>query len=194
MKKFLAVLTTVFTIVCMAVPAFAYTIEEIPSADDFWDKETYPYAILQSVNEIYWELWLCSTKPYIDGNNVEIPDATTGMAYYRYTLNAETGEWKVNDPSYSSSGIGLSKTYVVDSNFDIYDKSGNVAFEGGGDFFTPPPPLAELVLEVTEEELVTVAIPEMVGAMKVLVPCGVGLMALLVGLSLFGKRSLLFLR
>ena len=73
---------------------------------------------------------------------------------------------------------------VYQSTFDWYDESGNRFF---------PVPLWEQVVKVTQGEMQGLT-QEMGGTMKVLVPCGVGLMALLVVLSLFGKRSLISLR
>lgn len=73
---------------------------------------------------------------------------------------------------------------VYQSTFDWYDESGNRFF---------PVPLWEQVGMVTQGEMGNLT-AETAGTMKVLVVCGVGLMACLVVLSLFGKRSLLSLR
>lgn len=73
---------------------------------------------------------------------------------------------------------------LISSTFDWYTEAGDRFF---------PVPLWEEVQTVTQGEM-GILTSETAGTMRTLVVCGVGLMACLMALSLFGKRWLLFLR
>lgn len=75
----------------------------------------------------------------------------------------------------SSNGFTIHK-----SSIDIYDDKGLLFFQGL--------PLEKVIQKTLTEKM----IPMMVGALKILVPCGVGCLALLIVLKLFGKKSLIF--
>lgn len=185
MKKATALFMAVFMVFAMAVSASAVYTDVPPSEGVLRDKTGYPYSVLMDGGNQY-QVYYSSSPFYVNGDKVK-----TDGSYFVY--RSIDGGWAFL--SDSSGGITINKTDVAKSSHDLKNGDGSLFMAGDvTGFFFPMTPLAEMVLEVTEEELVTVTIPEMVGAMKVLVPCGVGLMALLVGLSLFGKRSLIFLR
>lgn len=73
---------------------------------------------------------------------------------------------------------------LISSTYDWYTEEGDRFF---------PVPLWEEVQTVTQGEMGNLT-SETAGTMRTLVVCGVGLMACLMALSLFGKRWLLFLR
>ena len=90
--------------------------------------------------------------------------------------------------AYDSVNSLRSFTFVADtlnfvySTVDIYDTTGNRFF---------PLPLWEMMGQVTQGEMTGLQ-TETAGTMRILVLCGVGCLALLVVLSLFGKRSLIY--
>lgn len=90
----------------------------------------------------------------------------------------------------STAGVSAPASNVVWSAFDIKDSSGNVVIAGSN---FPIPPLAEQVQEVTGAAMLEEAM-EVTRTMGLLTVSGIGLMALLIGLALFGKRSLISLR
>lgn len=71
---------------------------------------------------------------------------------------------------------------------DIYYINGELAVEGDSNF---PLPLADQVQEVTAQAMLEEAM-KMTKTMGLLTVFAIGLMALLIGSALFGKRSLLF--
>lgn len=89
------------------------------------------------------------------------------------------------------NGQYMGNITVVSSTENIYSHDGRSTFEyGEGDdyfFEVPRPTLAELVLGVIKGAIPIRLQTPVVGTMRVLLLCGVGLIALLVGLKLFGK-------
>lgn len=123
----------------------------------------------------------------------ETPDtvyqiAVDGDADYIQYVTTDGQTWveiQNSSVNYQSVGSGIvSQTTVIASTFDWYNEE--------GERFFPLPLWAEMEL-VTQGEMVSLT-AETVGTMKVLALCGVGLIALLVVLSLFGRRSLIFLK
>lgn len=76
----------------------------------------------------------------------------------------------------------------ITSNVNVYDYStGDLVFH-----LPPEMTLPEVIQAVTTEEIQKQS-PTLVGTMKILTVCGVGLMSLLIGLALFGKLFRTFL-
>lgn len=104
--------------------------------------------------------------------------------HYQYKLVGDEWEEYASYPNtYGSHAMSLSETAtILSSNLVVYDENGEVFFRN---------PLWMVTGQVVQGEMKNLT-TETAGTMKVLVLCGVGLMALLVVLSLFGKRSLIF--
>lgn len=112
-----------------------------------------------------------------------------GSKLYRYTL--VDGAWVFNKSESAIKGGSIGSVDSVIASSRAY--SSNTWFSAMEQHSRFRGALPVTILEVTEEQMVK-TLPEMVGTMKTLALCGVGCLALLVVLSLFGKRSLLFLR
>lgn len=143
----------------------------------FYSGTLYKYTVYTSDDSytirgsVYGERYRADTEP--SSVNVKVFESYDG-------LNWE----QTYDGKSASNYPGEVGWELLSSSFSWYDDNGEQFF---------PVPLWAEVEQVTQGEMVALT-TETVGTMKVLVVCGVGLMALLVGLSLFGKRSLLFLR
>lgn len=110
----------------------------------------------------------------------EFPGTYPDYMVFRYQLI--NGEWAYDSVgTMSSFTFGDPITFVY-TDTDVLDASGNVFF---------PLPLWAEMGQVTQGEMVGLA-QTTDGTILILVLCGVGLMALLMVLSLFGKRSLIF--
>lgn len=103
---------------------------------------------------------------------------------YRYS-SSNGNDWELNVDGSTGSSFTVGATgylELVQSTFTWYDESGTPFF---------PKPLYQTMGEVVAEEM-----PELSqmtgGTMTILTVCGVGCLALLMVLKLFGKRSLLF--
>lgn len=109
-----------------------------------------------------------------------------GYSYYvaTYIYDTSTNKFKhnnnkvVNETTYSS--VRHNCVSVEDSTIDIYRVDGSL-------FFQLTPTLAEVITQGVQ----TMAL-QVVGAMKILVVCGVGLIALLAVLGVFGKVFRIF--
>lgn len=164
----------------------SYSVRSYPPIDSIWDKNTYPYGVLMQGNDGIVSVYFLSNQPTSsDGVDFRLENGT--FSIYKLT----DGEW-VHD----RDGRGAIDFHDLDSG-NILKVSDNVEYNGtvimpNDPNFFPPPPLAEVIQGVAMEELQTETLPKMGGTMKILVACGVGLMACLVVLKLFGKRSLIF--
>lgn len=107
---------------------------------------------------------------------------------YKYTYDGGTDWYREssrNDVYYNNKvNAGSTSVELLVSTFNWYD-------EDGGLFFPKPLPLHLAIGEMTAVEMGEV-LPEAVGTMKILAVCGVGCLALLAVLKLFGKRLLIF--
>lgn len=206
MKKIIPFLM-VFTIaLSLAIPAsaawkFDGDISDIPDPYAVWDSELrtyYPYAALIEMDNYYPIMRLFSTTPSprltATGNMVlDFAKYTGGVegvyTYIEFFYNPEVGYWQQSATGSGAFMQGVNE--IRASSFGVqYD--GETITPGGGDFFTMP--LPEMIQGVTAETLNSQTVPALGGTMKVLVLCGVGLIASLVVLKLFGKRSLISLR
>lgn len=109
------------------------------------------------------------------GNGVNVKRLT-------YRLS-DDGEWYQHDSqSVDSTLFGdFEEIDMIYSTLSFYKEDGTLFF---------PLPLWAEVEKVTQGEMMT-TLAETLGTMKILMVCGVGCLALLVVLSLFGKRSLI---
>ena len=126
-------------------------------------------------------------KPISSSSYLCVNKIGTDSAYSPYISRVDIDEY---DPTGQNGGWGTMQTYswgtsiqcktILYSTDDVCDKDGNVVFP-----LTPP------LKEVTEMALANFQ-TKTGGVMKILVVCGVGLIALLVGLNLFGKVFAIF--
>lgn len=154
--------------------------------------------------------------PDVTGNNKNYVMFYSGTVY-QYTAYTSNSSYTIRGEEYgaryrtylepsatatrfqSYDGINWEQTYngttandypgeigwdLISSTYDWYTEEGDRFF---------PVPLWEEVQTVTQGEM-GILTSETAGTMRTLVVCGVGLMACLMALSLFGKRWLLFLR
>lgn len=206
MKRLSAILLAVVIAVMMVVPVFAsfdangisypdvYMVDDNsfshteyyttykanhPNLTYLIHKNSYGTYLIRSNNGFYYYLDTRHNIAPLDGGSMDCFKLSTDGSYWIY-------DWSAS--SYTS--VEPSKTWVSDN---VYDADGTLVFEGDPNFPVPPLPLWEEVGQVTQGEMVTMN-QTLGGTMKVLVPCGVGLMACLAVFVLFGKRSLIFLR
>ena len=204
MKKILSILAVIVVIVSLAVPAFAYDYNGEDYSLDYYTKDSngeWQYAgnlqdlIFNEGGYLYFMnqsgspyMYYMDSPLYVKNNELYHTDATT---YYILSWNNSLGAWMLNNTSPQNGNAngryGFANILVWTSS-NVMDGD-SVYMSGDSNFQLPP--LAEMVLKVTEEEMVEVTIPNLLGVLKILVPCGVGCLALLVGLKLFGKKSLI---
>lgn len=107
--------------------------------------------------------------------------------YILRTYSFNTKRWDTNGTIqlYPEQPKRLAIDSLLDSTITIYNEDGTI-------FFQPPPTKPHQILaEVTKEEMVK-AQSNLVGTMRTLALCGVGLIALLMVLPLFGKVFRIF--
>lgn len=198
MKKILCLMAVFVLVFSLAVPVLAadtysfngYVMEIPDLLLEHYD--THPYVYLSYAENYEPRFYMYSNPFYLfDENkiNFHVDSHKVVLSY-----NSSSDEWtKISESNCTvSNGSYFGKAErLYWCNFDIYNQEGNVLYYEGDLNFPPAPPLAEVIQEVVEEHLPTM-VTKVVGAMKVLVPCGVGCLALLVGLKLFGKRSLTY--
>lgn len=154
------------------------------------------------------------TAPNVEGNNLNTVMFYSGTTYYYTVYSSDDAytikgypygtRWRtdtstsVNVRKYEShDGLNWAQTYNDNSSsnypgeqgYDLISSTFTWYDENDEPFF--PVPLWAEVEEVTQGEMMGLG-QTMGGTLKVLVPCGVGLMACLVVLGLFGKRLLIF--
>ena len=193
MKKFILVFISILTFCLMSITSFASTTDGtydyngtvLAKVPDGYD-DGYWY-LVKKVSTTYL---FYTTKPLIaDGSNIRA-DGGTSYVQFSYYLGAWGKYYESSIPADSYSNIFGGSDTIIWSSSNIYTTSGLVYFNGDPNFFT----LAERVRLLVGETLLEVTVPRMAGTMKILVLCGVGLMASLVLLKLFGKRLLIFRR
>lgn len=180
----------VFILACMPVMASESTYDYNGYVRTKFEDNARPYHVLVKSSNGNVEM-LATNQPvkyrYVGmTDNVVLP---SGVAWglYRYNNNIWT-KYAGEDASASEVTWG---NVIIWSNYDVYNyDTGELYVEADSNFF----PLAVRVQKMTEKTLTETTVPQMGGAVKVLVVCGVGLLALLILLPLFGKRSLLYLK
>lgn len=201
-KKIACVLCSVFLILFATVPASAATtepIEEIQSLSESsltfdevvarwgidYDKELYKYYVLCKVNDSdsYYLALSSVAQGYFVSSNFLSSFNGNGSTAYVQTFNIN-GSLSYNYRPLDSlrSLVDLSKSTIIDSNYDVCDRyTGEV-------FFTEPTLLQHLLNKV----------PQGVGNklksdLVILMVCGIGCLALLIGLPLLPKVLAKFL-
>lgn len=191
MKKFLMIFLTVCMVVsCMIVPSFAFSPDDYTIIGDLnLPADGMDYII--SYNSDYDEFFLISWIPadgftiYYDSSDsfIKLHEMSSFyMDWYGKNGWAEGGTLQSKDVHHL---VVSSIQYPVYSTVNILDSDGEL-------FFPPAVPLAEVVEELTMEQSMAVQ-NQTVGVMKILVPCGVGCLALLMALPTLRKGFLRFL-
>lgn len=189
MKKLFLVLSTVCMVLCMTVTTFAYQVGpyDVVSPTSIYEahKDEYPYGVVTLEGDSVW-LYLSKGEYQYLSKSEFVQSTKAGYRSWKY--NPDEGVWV-------TSGTGSNVSTIM---YDVYVSSHDINTDNGGlhktgylDFFSAPPPLAEVIQGVTEEAM-TDSLPALGGTMTILAVCGVGCLALLVVLKLFGKRSLIF--
>lgn len=205
--SFLLVVTLAFSLT-VSVSAYSFNDNELPDSIrldgtgitgtvpliEYWQdfKEEYPNANMMII--YYYDAYRLFVSKYgwyysADGTvNYNASESVPS-----FTVSGDQWIFSVNSPVNAGTVVLQTGEHYRWSAADILN-SDNTVWKTGDVNFTPPPPaLQEIILEVVGEEM-TVTAPKVGGTMKTLALCGVGLMASLVVLKLFGKKSLLFLR
>lgn len=182
MKKILCLLAIAVLIFTLAVPALAVDTGEslgIPSPYSLLSSEGYSYAVIMSDSSGD------GYKLYLTDSLSTSSDTQFGTGRWeRYAIS--DGEW-VREKS-SNFGTVLDYSLLVWCSADLI-VDGVVYITHDPNFF--PIPLWEKMAQVTQGEM-TGLLQNLGGTLKVLVPCGVGCLASLAALKLFGKRSLIY--
>jgi hypothetical protein len=100
-----------------------YNGVELPSLPE-WDKETYPYAVIQQLNSRWFKLWVMKEKPYVSGNYLHITsDSLTWDNYYAFD-NTYTDAWgslgAVSTASQTASSFIWSNADILNEDGTLY--------------------------------------------------------------------------
>lgn len=147
--------------------------------------ETYGYFVILDKGTTAYTL-IASNTPIMEQAGKVIVEGSTNLAFL--SANQSSTSWS----QYSTqtvTGYSLGDTaQVIWTSHNVRNvDNGDQVLAGDTNFM---PPLWETMGQVTQGGMVQTT-ATVVGAMKILALCGVGLIALLVVLSLFGKRSLI---
>lgn len=201
MHKSILIITIALTLICIfTVSASATTYPEVPIYDDAFvivvetaTGEYQLYRIFNSYSEAIgggepltgynFNVTTNTNNEYVlEINRSEANVLKPNYAYKTY--NVVDGQWEQVTQKYdithtSTTQFGSIKEFLY-SSVDLY-KDGELFFP------LPPKPLYQVVAEVGVQSLQNTAVPEVTSAMTTLTLCGVGLIALLAVLPLFGK-------
>ena len=196
MKKILCFLMAFVFALALSVPALAssetysYNDVVLPMFPDYDAiKADFPFLVLVLAEDGYHFFAVGKDTVVISGSRgLYLRYAETVRVY---ALSEDESSWVYLHDRGTTSGtyIVRGSDILIWTNFDIYDIDGILNYEGDLNF--PPAPLPKVVHKVAEEHLPKVG-QALVGAMKVLLPCGVGCLALLMALNLFGKVFRIF--
>lgn len=202
MKRFFALFCAVFCFALSVTPSFAITYDELPEFPVTEHPYQHNVTYIGSDGTTVFHTVHYSNAEFIDRVTVTTQDIPSGInrpyalrydyldndyAIYKTIYKLTDGEW-VNTGTYQQHDLTVytginEKSYVLGSSLDIYNDDGTL-------FFEPTPVVVPL------EEIMKTEMPKFsqttVGTMMILTVCGVGLIALLVVLNLFGKVSQIF--
>lgn len=188
MKKLSVILLAVVMSVTMVVPAFAfdYGVIDVPEVEtiNFSSIADYPYWFIVASSNGTYNLYFLDVPAFLDQDG--FMSTETGYTYRNYYVQVNGDVWKSRGGTYVTDTI-VATTPALVSNYDIYDSNGNLYLKK----WIPPKPLAETILDLTGDTIKNDTVPSVTSAMTILCVTGVGLLAMLVLLKLFGKRSLI---
>lgn len=187
MRKLSVVLLAVVMSVMMVVPAFAqnYDGHELPSLDSY-NEPDFPYVVITYNEEFNKYRLVGSLEPFV----FKVSDSALVYADGAYK---KTVEYSVDGDVWDFSSFSNLKSIgerVIYTTYNIYDTNGNLYLEPWVPP-VPPKPLAESIIELAGDTINKDTVPSVSSAMTILCVTGVGLLAMLVLLKLFGKRSLI---
>lgn len=189
MKKYLVMFFATLTfslLMCVGVYASEFK-PPINSLDENYDA----YLVTKRIyaGATYYRLVLYNSSDWSviwDSNYNLVWTKNRETAYVRYYKEMEANQY---DPSGDNGGWGTLQqlTGMEHTAWDIYYGNQTLYDENGKLVFHP----THLLKEKTTEALTTLS-QEVGGVMNILVLCGVGCLACLTVLSLFGRHSLIF--
>lgn len=188
MKRFFAILsavlmlTMVFTTTCFASEIKMYDYNGVEMAEfPNYDADNYPYLLMYKSGSAY-NIIASDGDFYVNNASGNVNFATGGK---HIIYNYSNGAWKQLSTidHYSDGATGVTPTTVHWVSHPLTTKTGEAFMGGDPNFF----PLPELMAMVTEKTLTEATVPKMMADLSTLIPFGVGLMACLIGLPLFGK-------
>ena len=189
MKKFLMIFLTICMVIsCMVVPSMALDSPPLMAHTDGWGYIYYTadvdgqtvFKCCEIDSDDVSEIKYFSNDGWVKSD----PNRSSYCVWWTY----ESGSWVKG--AYGSS----SNQRYISLGTDIYYSNFDILYYGSDEvFFTNPlPSLTETVEELTMEQSMAVQ-NQTVGVMKILVPCGVGCLALLMALPTLRKGFLRFL-
>ena len=195
MKKFLLIILSVIsliggTVTCLAADGtYNYNGHVLPYYDPNFDSSNIVIVEKLSDHPTLIEI----TGPVVLDSYGSFETVEDCSLYY-YELNNSKTEWtrtyaKQVTKGDQSMNVRYNVTNIWWVNKDIYGMDGKLYLSGDENF--PPTPT---LMEVVGEEMTMTLLPKTMETFSILALCGVGLMALLVGLILFGKVLRPFLR
>lgn len=201
MKKFLSVALALMLVFTLSLSAFAADFEFTSGYPADLDIENFPYMILYRYEGSSGErATLYATKsPLIHVKDNQGKDGLGANYYGKYRwYSYSDGEWSYSTYDCSTGQVLLNNDVITRMSNGTYDYSANYSVNVGDFGVVNDPnfgkaPLAETIQAVTNRVMLEEAM-EVTKTMGLLTVSGIGLMALLIGLALFGKRSLISLR
>lgn len=184
MKKYFGVLCAVFlTVACLVVPASAVDYPPVPTDDTHLDYVVYKandVAVFAYVfDSAFFDVVFDGARSF---NLIRNDTTSTCIRYF-----LDDGSW--DSGCELSQGVCVAFSSIIASTVDIYDSNGDLFFRAPP---APQPGLGETVEALTAVQGEAVR-NQAVGVMKILVPCGVGCLALLIALPVLKKVFYRFL-
>ena len=200
-KLYLCLMVIMLSFVMIIPSSYAVSINDFTSVPESDKAYSYGYLYKSPTADIYYYALYESESAFLD--EVVFTDDYDGTGYdgpyilehrfvsghakvYQEIYKYEEGEWQFQG-SYERKTkhiSGVQPSNLVYSTVDVYNEDGSV-------FFTPSAVMAQPLEEIMRTEMPKFQ-ETTVGTMMILVVCGVGLIALLVVLNLFGKVSRIF--
>lgn len=203
MKKFLSVALALVMVFTLSLSAFAsdYEFSEAMPELDF---ESYPYVYMIKYLDFGIERGYLFATPwpleFVSDDTGGYSLVATGEGtyrYYNYNMPPNYGGWSYDFYEGYDGKMLLGKVNGFKNNTHIEVANYNLNLDGApfldGDENFGVTPLTEVVQEVVNQAM-ALEMAKMEKTMGLLTVCGIGCLALLIGLVLFGKRSLLSLR
>ena len=198
MKKIIIFALAICLVLVMSVSAFAYDYGgyELPKqylmAGDVYNLEDGlqyggKMALYVAPSETLFRLYLTDGEFYVSDNVVYSTSDTIAFSFAQgdqYWIDNMDYDAVANEPLFASMNLYWATA-------DIYNTDGELLLKGDENFILPP--LAEQIQGVTTEELHQNLIPKMAGDLKILVVCGITLIALLTIFTIFWRGFAIFL-
>jgi len=191
------VLGTVVSVSAADAETYNYNGVTLPYPPDELIDTEYDQFLLMKENSGSYTLIASYNRLWVDGSTLKLKKVTAEEILRLYTYNNSTKSWSY----FGTSGDAISKETSLSytgSFWASYDLLNSETYEEyvlkDGNFLFPLPrtPMHQVVGQVVGETLHNQALPKLGTELMTIVVCSVSCLALLIGLSLFGKRSLLY--